>query len=561
MRDVFFILILFCVSACSKQTTQASHATQLEKEKNSFVIPKWIPYDEQAEIKANANHSNDRMKYKLIQSRNLDRNEILKPIRGQLGNFSHTDYQRLHPLIFEKDILEIQTSISQGQLSYEKLVQWYLYRIVKYESNKETCIHSLIALNPKAVEQARAKDEAKGSRRHPIFGMPILLKDNINTTRMPTTAGAAILKDNRPEDAFIVKQLKSKGAIILGKANLSEWAYYFCNGCPLGYSAIGGQTLNPYGRKKFETGGSSAGSGTTIAANYAVAAIGTETSGSILSPSSQNSLVGLKPTVGLLSRTGIVPISAELDTPGPMTRSVTDNAILLSALTGMDDSDAYSVEADPSLADWSSIMNYKDPIRLAVNNAFMEDSLYAAVVKQLKEIPQFVLTQFDPTDFDFSQFRLFLNADMKKSLPQYLKLYAPQLGISSVSDVVNFNRKDTVNRSPYGQGIFEGIVDNKTTAPEFSELNDEMKSKARDYLNSILEETESDAILSINNYNAGHAAFARYPCITLPMGYREDGEPANVTLVGQSFEEYKLLQFAHRLEKILQRRKAPKLFP
>ena len=148
---------------------------------------------------------------------------------------------------------------------------------------------------------------------------------------MPTTTGAFALENNKnTEDAFIVTKLKENGALILGKANLSEWAYYFCSGCPVGYSAIGGQTLNPYGRKIFETGGSSSGSGVTVAANFAVAAVGTETSGSILSPSSQNSVVGLKPTIGLLSRTGIVPISSTLDTPGPLTKSVTDNAIFLS---------------------------------------------------------------------------------------------------------------------------------------------------------------------------------------------------------------------------------------
>ena len=153
-----------------------------------------------------------------------------------------------------------------------------------------------------------------------MYGMPVLIKDNINTSGMPTTAGAiALLENENTEDAFIIKKLKEAGALILGKSNLSEWAYYFCGTCPVGYSATGGQTLNPYGRAIFESGGSSSGSGASVAANYAVAAVGTETSGSITSPSSQNSVVGLKPTIGLLSRTGIVPISTTLDTPGPMT--------------------------------------------------------------------------------------------------------------------------------------------------------------------------------------------------------------------------------------------------
>ena len=157
-----------------------------------------------------------------------------------------------------------------------------------------------------------------------------------------TTAGAVALMNNQTDDAFIVKRLKENGALILGKANLSEWAYFFCGECPSGYSAVGGQTLNPYGRKVLDTGGSSSGSAVAVAANLAPVAVGSETSGSILSPSSQNSVVGLKPTVGLLSRGGIIPISSTLDTPGPITRSVVDNAILLSAMAGKDPEDEAS---------------------------------------------------------------------------------------------------------------------------------------------------------------------------------------------------------------------------
>src|SRR5690606_23680601 len=198
--------------------------------------------------------------------------------------------------------------------------------------------NSVISLNPKVIEQAKQKDkEFKNKRlKHPIFGMPILLKDNINTADMPTTAGAVVFQNNQTDDAFIVKQLKDKGALILGKANLSEWAYFFCGECPSGYSAIGGQTLNPYGRRVIDTGGSSSGSGVSVAANFCAAAIGSETAGSILSPASQNSVVGLKPTVGLLSRSGIVPISSTLDTPGPITKNVMDNAIVLDAMFGED---------------------------------------------------------------------------------------------------------------------------------------------------------------------------------------------------------------------------------
>src|SRR5690606_43490 len=186
------------------------------------------------------------------------------------------------------------------------------YRIRKYESDNSFALNAIIALNPDVVEQARQKDRegAQAEAEFSLYGMPILLKDNINTHNMPTTAGAIALAENTTGNAFIVERLLEAGALILGKVNLSEWAYYFCDGCPLGYSAVGGQTLNPYGRKIFESGGSSSGSAVAVAANYAVAAVGTETAGSILSPSSKNAVVGLKPTIGLLSRTGIVPISS-----------------------------------------------------------------------------------------------------------------------------------------------------------------------------------------------------------------------------------------------------------
>ena len=307
-----------------------------------YEIPSWTPYDQSAELEANKEHEIERMQYKLIQSKHLDKNKIWEKLIPEIQQFSEEDYESLKPLILEQDIPTIQQHIRDEHLTYEKLVLWYLHRIVKYESDPEKTLHSIIALNPRVVEEARQRDLNKAIDDHLIFGMPILLKDNINTAGMKTTAGAVAIMDNQTHDAFIVERLKERGALILGKANLSEWAYFFCRPCPVGYSAIGGQTLNPYGRKVFETGGSSSGSGTTIAANYAVAAVGTETSGSILSPSSKNSLVGLKPTIGLLSRTGIVPISSTLDTPGPMTRNVTDNAILLSALSGRDPSDFVS---------------------------------------------------------------------------------------------------------------------------------------------------------------------------------------------------------------------------
>ena len=297
---------------------------------------KWIPYDESSEITNNKTHSLERMQFKLIQSKFNDKNIWFSELDNYLRDFSENDYEKLKPLIIEKDIPSIQTNIIQKKLTYEKLVLFYLFRIKKIEFNKNTYLNSIISLNPNIVLEARKKDKIKPESIYSLHGIPILLKDNINFDGLPTTAGAEILKNNIADDSFVVKKLKESGAVILGKTNLSEWAYYFCVGCPLGYSAIGGQTLNPYGRKEFESGGSSSGSGAAISANFSSVSLGSETSGSILSPSSLNSIVGLKPTIGLVSRTGIIPISNTLDTSGPMTKNVIDNAIVFNSIMGFD---------------------------------------------------------------------------------------------------------------------------------------------------------------------------------------------------------------------------------
>jgi len=218
---------------------------------NTFVpLNQWVSYDETEELKSNENHPINRMRYKRIQSKHSDRNTFFTPFEKELSQFSETDYEQLKPLILEQDILSIQNYIQQGELTYEQLTLFYLYRIYRFETDKNTYLNAIISLNPEVLSQARLCDKNREKAlQHPLYGIPILLKDNINATPMATTAGAAAFQNNYPqEDAFLVKRLREKGGLILGKVNLSEWAYYFCSGCPLGYSAMGGQTLNPYGR-------------------------------------------------------------------------------------------------------------------------------------------------------------------------------------------------------------------------------------------------------------------------------------------------------------------------
>ncbi|WP_338790066.1 amidase family protein [Bernardetia sp. MNP-M8] len=559
MKYTVLLLLLF-VFACqsSDQKNEEKNETTSEITETTFTISQWKSYDESEEIAQNAAHESSRMQYKLIQSKILDKNDIWKNVAPQISNFSEEEYQKLKPLILEQNIPTIQNHIKEGNLSYEKLVQWYLYRIVKYENDRETSLHTIISINPNAVEEAKEKDKSKDNQNHAIFGMPILLKDNINFDKLPTTAGAEALKNNMTSNAFIVERIQEKGGIILGKVNLSEWANYLHDNGPNGYSAIGGQTLNPYGRKQFDTGGSSAGSGTSVAANYAVAAVGTETAGSILSPASSNSVVGLKPTIGLLSRSGIVPISSMLDTPGPMTKNITDNAILLSAMTGEDAKDSVTkVQTAQTKYNQNLEIDLKE-MRFGANKAFMEDSLYLSMIEKVKSLGAEVV-EFSFDEMNFDDFLQLLNADMKRDLPSYFQNYTGNsISFTSAKDIVAYNLQDTLVRIPYAQARFDGIVADKTSDEELEKLKVSMNTEAVNLFEKPIKKLNLDCILSINNWNAAEAALAKYPCLTLPMGYRATGEPTGITLISRPFEEHKLLQIGFVIEKATKSRKLPK---
>ena len=539
-------MVIIFLGACKTE--------QDTKERHEIVL--WTPYDDSLEVAGNADHDNTRMRYKLIQSKVLDKNEVFRPLYKEVSNLTEEEYKLLLPMILEQDIFVIRNHIKEGRLTYENLVLFYLYRIYKYELDNTTTLNTVIALNEDVVQQARELDaqNEKGVAtqiQHPIYGMPILLKDNINTVGMKTTAGSIALMDNKTEDSFIVRQLKKNGALILGKVNLSEWAYFLCSGCPVGYSAYGGQTLNPYGRRIFETGGSSSGSGTAVAANYAVAAVGTETSGSILSPSSQNSVVGLKPTIGLLSRSGIVPISSTLDTPGPMTKNVKDNAILLSAMLGFDEVDSASVEDNyPGILSAGLNPEPLNEIRLGAIKELMEsDSIYRKTIDKLKNEGATII-EIVPPEVSMDGFLSILNIDMRNDLPSYLRNYTdPNLvKIKSLEDAVAFNNNDSLVRIPYGQALFNGIVSDTTTSSELEEIKLNLEKNGRTFFNSAMDKNRLDAILSINNYHAGYAAVAKYPALTVPMGYKPSGEPISLTFIGKQFTEAKLLRIGKAYE-------------
>ncbi|MDT0676026.1 amidase family protein [Autumnicola musiva] len=495
--------------------------------------------------------------YKVLDSKFVSRDSVMAPFAEALLEFSEERYSEIKPLIFDKNIPEIQNAIAAGKLSYEDISLFYLKRIQKFDRNNELSLNSVISLNPNLLKEAGEKDIQENTQNHPIFGIPLLLKDNINTENMPTTAGAVALQQNNTDDAFIVEKLKENGALILGKANLSEWAYFFCGDCPSGYSAVGGQTLNPYGRKILDTGGSSSGSAVAVAANLAPVAVGSETSGSILSPSSQNSLVGLKPTIGVLSRGGIIPISSTLDTPGPITKSVVDNAILLSAMAGND-------AKDPVSKNIEVISNYAAPLQSASLNgkrfgaikALMEDSLYVRAITDLRNAGAQVV-EFEAEDLDLPNFTRLLNLDMKKDLPEYFRNYGGEVEVTDVTSVYGYNEKDSILRAPYGQALFEGIMKDSATPEEFTAIKDTLKRNGKQFFDVPMQEHNLDGIISINNYHAGFAAVAHYPAITVPMGYAENNAPEGLTFFAKPFEEQELLKWAKAYEETSQRRVTP----
>ena len=500
--------------------------------------------------------------FKVLDSKNLTKEEIWEAINPQMTDFNETNYNRLKPFILEKDITELQIYRTANKFTYVELTKFYLYRIRKFDRENPLSLNSVIAINPNVIKEAKLRDRDFLNKRmkHPIIGMPILLKDNVNAADMATTAGAVALKDNFAEDAFIVKQLKSKGALILGKANLSEWAYFFCGDCPSGYSAIGGQTLNPYGRRVFDTGGSSSGSGVSVAANFCAAAIGSETSGSILSPASQNSTVGLKPTIGLVSRSGIVPISSTLDTAGPITRNVMDNAILLDAIFGEDKSDSKSIYAL-----WESGFYYKNlkeaslkGKRFGAPKRLLEDTLYASALEVLK-LQGADIVEIEEEELGLPNFLRLLNLEMKKDLPAYMENYANEtISLRTVSDVMAFNLKDSLKTMPYGQILFKGIVEGQGDVEYLERIKYTLKSNGLQYFDNPMKANNLDGFLSINNYHAGFAAVAEYPALTVPMGYTSVGTPKGLTFIGKRLQEKQLLAWAYVYEQASKARVAPK---
>ena len=522
-------------------------------------IIKWENYDEITEIIENSTHEISRMRFKRIQSLSSDKNDIFKPFHSFLKSYDISYHESLKKLILNNDISTIQKYISQEKFSYEDLVKFFIYRIYIHEFDKNLYLNAIISLNPNVINEARDLDNSI-KKDNLLYGIPLLIKDNINVKGLATTAGASVFENNYVDNnAFVINQLKENNVLILGKLNMSEWAYYFCRPCPVGYSSLGGQTLNPYGRKKFESGGSSSGSGVSIAANYAMGSLGSETSGSILSPSSKNSLVGLKATIGNISRSGIIPISSFYDTSGPMTTNVMDNVLLYNGMIGYDKNDNLSYEVKK--IDLKEMTGFKgSKIKVGISERYNSDSLVINALNDLKEIGVESVS-FKSKSYSLPHFRNILTSDMKRDLPQYILGYGnKKLSVKNVKDIVSYNSRDTFLHAPYDQIIFKEIVNDSISNNRLHEMKEETKSRANNYLNSIMKENDFDVFVSVDNDMAGIAAAAHYPALTIPMGYRHNGQPANITFITRSNNEQLLYNLGFHYEKISMNRKVPDIY-
>ena len=511
-------------------------------------LEKWKSYDQRAEISKNSLNENKKLQYKRIQSISSDKNDLISGYEKEINNFIETKYDKLASKILEKSIPEIQQSIINKEFNYYDLTLFYISRIYIIEFNKNTYLNSIISINRNALDEARVRDKTGNADIYSIFGIPILLKDNIGFEGLATTAGAHSLQNNYTRDAFIIEGLKDKGAIILGKTNLSEWANYFCSGCPNGYTALGGQTLNPYGRMIIDTGGSSSGSGVATTSNLSSVSLGSETSGSILSPSSANSLVGMKPTIGNVSRSGIIPISSTLDTAGPMTKYIIDNIIVYNAINEYDNRDSYSKQnRDIQI---KNVINFKpNEIKLGYySNFYKNDNVYKNAIDFLRQ-KEIELIEIDAPKVNMAGFAKILDEDMRKDLKDYFLKYGnDDLSVSDIKSIIDYNNLDSIERSPYGQSIFKKIIRDTMPKDDFLKLKLRLMAEGNKFYDIPIDKHKLDAVLSINNYHAGYAAAAHNPALTVPMGLRENNEPAGLTFISKSNSEQTLYELGHYFE-------------
>lgn len=475
--------------------------------------------------------------------------------------------------LIDATITDIQAKLEQGEITSYELVLMYLYRIEKFDKQGPK-LNSILEINPDALSIAASLDVERRTKgpRSLLHGIPVILKDNIDTCdKMHTSAGSLVLKDSYARrDAYVTRLLREAGAIILGKANMTEWANFMTYNMPNGYSSRGGQVLNPYGPGRFDVGGSSSGSAVAVSANLSTVALGTETSGSILSPASQNSCVGLKPTIGLISRCGVIPISHTQDTVGPITRCVTDAAILMNYLVKPDIDDSVTLtNPNESL----NYLNYLDRdglkgVRLGICRKKYFDYLNEEkrhimdkaikVIEELGGITKDVVIPSLNANWNINV----LLYEFKNGINYYLSTIDPLLGVRTLQDVIRINEENQETHLKYGQTILiEAEQTSGTlTDPEYlNSLQHDIYYAKEQGIDKLLKEENLDVLVFPNNYGAAIPAKAGYPSITVPAGYTSEGEPVGITFTGPAFSEPLLFRVAYAFEQATLHREAPKL--
>ena len=487
----------------------------------------------------------------------------------------------------EATVSELQEGMKSGRLTARSIAQMYLKRIEELDKHGPM-VNSIIELNPDALAIADSLDQerkAKGARG-PLHGIPVLLKDNIDTAdRMMTTAGSLALSGSiPPQDSFVAQRLRAAGALILAKTNLSEWANFRSTHSTSGWSGRGGQTRNPYALDRNPCG-SSSGSGAAVAANFAAVAIGTETDGSIVCPSSSNNLVGIKPTLGLVSRSGIIPIAHSQDTAGPMTRTVRDAATLLGALTGVDPRDAATqTSSGKAMTDYTQFL---DPAglrgaRIGVARQFFGfsdhvDKLINAAIDEMKRLGAVIV---DPADvpngknLDDSEFEVLLY-EFKADLNQYLAGLGSRAPVHTLKEIIDFNERNREKEMPYfGQEIFlraeaKGALTDKAYREA---LKKNLRLSRAEGIDAVMQKQKLDAIVAPTGgpswptdlVNGDHfsgssstpAAVAGYPNINVPAGY-VFGLPVGISFFGRAYSEPTLIKLAYAFEQATRFRKPP----
>lgn len=491
--------------------------------------------------------------------------------------------------ILDAGVMEQQRMMEAGKLTAHSLTSQYLARI-KTIDKAGPRLNAIIEVNPQALKIALDMDRERtaGKLRGPLHGIPVLLKDNIATAdRMSTTAGSLALAGVRAaRDAHVTAQLRAAGAVIIGKTNLSEWANMRSTHSVSGWSARGGLTLNPYALDR-NCSGSSSGSGAAIAAGLATLAVGTETDGSIVSPASICGLVGIKPTLGLVSRSGIIPIAHSQDTAGPMARSVADAALMLSAMAGVDPKDPVTQESAGKLADYRAALDKAGlkGARIGVARNFFGQhvELDAVIEKALLDLKAqgAVLVDTEVPNvgkYGDSETEVLLY-EFKADLAAYLKEYAPNAPVSNMAELIAFNQAHRQQELPYfGQEYLERAqAKGGLDAPEYQQALANNHRYARDEgIDQVMKEHRLDALVAPTGgpawltdfVNGDHfiggfsspAAVAGYPHITVPAGYVH-GLPVGLSFVGAAYSEAALIRMAYAYEQATRHRRAPQFPP